>query len=344
MTVYDPRATPWQIDESEFYELDDRRAQLEFLVRYAILAPSGHNTQPWSFNIVGDGIEIFADFTRRLPVADRGNRELLMSIGAAITNLRVAAAHFGYETTALYHRGVDDDPAVARVALRETCSADSSLRKLFPAIVARRTNRQPFDGRPIDESVLAAVCDLIEEQPEMMRFVQPHDRARAADLVAEGDRQLMTNPAFRQEVAAWMRPNETFAGDGVCGDAFGILGPVSALGSWLVRSVDLGPAQAKHDRDLAANASGLIVITGDDDRRSLIRSGEALERLLLLLTTLGIQYSFLNQPVEVEQLRNELWSMIRSPKPPQLMVRIGYSTPVRRPMPRRPIETVLASS
>ena len=88
----------------------------------------------------------------------------------------------------------------------------------------------------------------------------------------------------------------------------------------------------------------MVVITSDDDRVALIRAGESLERLLLLLTTLGIQYSFLNQPVEVAPLRKELWSMIRSSKPPQLLLRIGYTTPVRRAMPRRPLASVVTSS
>jgi hypothetical protein len=342
MSQFDPRATPWQIDESEFYELENRVEQIEFLIRYAVLAPSGHNTQPWSFKIAGDGVEVYADFSRRLSIIDEKNRELLMSVGAAITNLRVAAARFGFASAVLYQARPEESYPVARVTLTETCCPDSSLSRLFPSILVRRTNRQRFSDRPIEDSSSATLCDFIDEQSEMIRFVLPHDRNRVAQLVADGDRALMDNEAFRRELAVWMRPNETSLGDGICGDGFGIPGPMSALGPWLMRSVDLGGAQAKHDRDLAEHAAGLIVITADDDRNSLIRAGEALERLLLLLTKLDIQYSFLNQPVEVEPLRKELWSMMRTPKPPQLLLRIGYASPVRRPMPRRPMEQVLA--
>ncbi len=342
MSQYDPRSTPWQLDESDFYDLEQRNEQIEFLIRYAVLAPSGHNTQPWSFRIVEGGVEVYADFSRRLPVVDQANRELLMSLGAAITNLRVAAARFGFDTTVRYETSLEEDLPVALVTLTETCCPDASLSRLFPAIAVRRTNRQRFADRPIDDAALAALCDFIDEQSDTIRFVLPHDRSRVAQLVADGDLTLMDNTAFRCELAAWMRANESSAADGICGDAFGIPGPMSALGPWLMRSVDLGPAQSKHDRELAENAAGLIVVTADDNRTSLIRAGEALERLLLLLTKLGIQYSFLNQPVEVDALRAELWSMMRSPKPPQLLLRIGYAAPVRRPMPRRPVEEVLA--
>ena len=343
MSEFDPRRTPWQIDESDFYELESRRAQIEFLIRYAVLAPSGHNTQPWSFKITPDGVEVYADLERRLPFVDGANRELYMSVGAAITNLRVAAAHFGFETSVLYQPQAGELLPAALVAIRETCCPDSASSRLFSAITVRRTNRQPYTDRPIDDAALARLCDFIDEVSDTVRFVLPHDHHRAAQLVAEGDRTLMDNDAFRRELAAWMRTNETDADDGMCGDGFGIPGPLSALTPWIMRSVDIGETAARHDRALAENAPGMVVITSDDDRVAVIRAGETLERLLLLLTTLGIQYSFLNQPVEVDSLRRELWSMIRSTKPPQLLLRIGYTTPVRRPMPRCPVRDVLTT-
>ena len=161
--------------------------------------------------------------------------------------------------------------------------------------------------------------------------------------------EIIVRPLAQSDHADWRRLwtayltfYETKLPDGICGDAFGIPGPLSALGPLLMRSMDMGASQAKHDRQLAENAAGILVITSDDDRVSLVRAGEALERLLLLLTTLGIQYSFLNQPVEVTSLRRELWSMIRSAKPPQIVLRIGYATPLQRPMPRRPVADVVA--
>ena len=40
---------------------------LRFLVNYAILAPSSHNTQPWLFRIGEQSLELIADRTRALP-------------------------------------------------------------------------------------------------------------------------------------------------------------------------------------------------------------------------------------------------------------------------------------
>lgn len=329
----DPRRQPWRIDESEFFEIDDARAQKEFLLRYAVLAPSGHNTQPWTFRITDEGVEVKPDLARRLPVADPSDRELMISIGAAITNLRVAAAHFGFESTVLY----DEDGAM--IALRETCCPDERLSQLFPAITQRHTNRTEFEHRTLDPETLDRVCSVVEES-ELTSFVSPTERARTAELVEEADRQLLADDEWRKELAEWVRPNEGTAVDGITGDAFGIPGPLSAFAPWLVRNFNLGDARGKHDRMLAENAAGLIVVTSDDDRAALIRAGEALEQLLLVLTSLGVQYAFLNQPVQVPELRRELWRVIRTPKPPQLLLRIGYAPKVRVAMPRRPVAAV----
>lgn len=69
------------------------------LVHYAIMAPSGHNTQPWKFRIQENTISIFPDFSRRLPVVDPLDRELYISLGCALENLIVAAGHEGYRAS-----------------------------------------------------------------------------------------------------------------------------------------------------------------------------------------------------------------------------------------------------
>jgi hypothetical protein len=117
--------------------------------------------------------------------------------------------------------------------------------------------------------------------------------------VEEADRRLLGNDQWREELAEWVHPNEGNDVDGMTGDAFGIPGPLSAFAPWLVRNFDLGDARGKQDRMLAEDAAGLIVVTGDDDPASLIRAGETLERLLLVFTSLGVQYAFLNQPVQI---------------------------------------------
>ena len=96
MKKYDPGATPRQIKEHDFPRDGDSVEKLKFLLRYAILAPSSHNTQPWKFSVAEDEIRVLVVRTRWLKVADPDQRELYISVGCALENLLIAAEHFGY--------------------------------------------------------------------------------------------------------------------------------------------------------------------------------------------------------------------------------------------------------
>ncbi|MCX7308994.1 MAG: Tat pathway signal protein, partial [Afipia sp.] len=49
-------------------EVLSERPRIMDLIRYATLAPNGHNTQPWQFRIGVNRIDILPDFSRRTPV------------------------------------------------------------------------------------------------------------------------------------------------------------------------------------------------------------------------------------------------------------------------------------
>ena len=72
---------------------------VDAVLRAAVQAPSSHNTQPWIFAVEPGVIQVRADRTRALPVNDPDDRELVMSCGAALFNLRVAAWHAGAAPT-----------------------------------------------------------------------------------------------------------------------------------------------------------------------------------------------------------------------------------------------------
>jgi len=339
---YDPRVSPWVIDDADFYELQSFDEQLKFLLQYAVLAPSSHNAQPWVFKATADGVEVRADYSRRLAVADPEDREMLLGIGAAIANLRIAAAHFGFETTVLYTRKPDSPGMVAFVAFRETSQTDPDLRKLFPAIKERHTNRHPFDHEPIEPDVLERVCDFVERHPETLRVVVPHDRQRIVDLVMLADERQMKNGAFRQELSEWVYSGASHRADGIAADGLGFPPGVSAAADWVLRHVDIGTMEAKRDRGLIDTAAALIVVAAEDDRVSLVAAGEIMERLLLTITREGLHYSFFNSPVEIIELRRNLWTLIGTARPPQLLLRVGRSRARTRPMPRRPVSDVMA--
>jgi hypothetical protein len=55
---------PWNVSEEGFPVQGEPEEKLHFLLNYAMLAPSGHNTQPWLLRLSGDAAELYADRTR----------------------------------------------------------------------------------------------------------------------------------------------------------------------------------------------------------------------------------------------------------------------------------------
>ena len=334
-------SNPWIIDEADFYELERHEDQMQFLLRYAILAPSGHNTQPWSFRITSHSVRVFADTSRRLLVVDRGDRELLISIGAAITNFRVAAAHFGFETAVAYEEHSMESLPVATIYVRETSAPNLDLAGRFPAIRKRHTNREPYDHQPLEPAAMQAICDIVDASSDTLRLVLPRDTERVAECVAGAKKALLARPAYRAELADWVgRAGERK--DGLTPAALGMPSILSPIAPWLIRNIDPGELQAHRDAELTRSASMLLIVTSDDDQKSLVKAGETLELLLLTITLFGLQYSFLSAPVEVDESREQLRSLIGGTRAPQLLLRIGSAAVSARPTARRPVESVIA--
>jgi len=337
--TFDPRVTPWQIDVSEFEEIESMHDQMQFLLRFAVLAPSSRNTQPWMFRITADGVDVYADYSRRLTTIDPDDRELLMSVGAAITNFRIAAAHFGFTASVRYHTQPEHE-LVASIHVRETCLPDPHLSSLFAAIPKRHTNRALFDHKPIGPRAWSRVCDVLERFPETFNLVLPDEKHQAAELIDYAERVQMTRPALRAEMADWIRADDGLHTDGIAAEAFGVPRFLASRASWFVRQFEAGAWHGPRDRRLADSASELVIVCANDDRVSLLQAGEALEHLLLTITDAGLQYSFLNQAIEVKSLRERVKMLADSKTPAQLLIRIGTALPVDQMTPRRTVGSV----
>ena len=311
--------------------------QLQALVQAATLAPSSHNTQPWLFRLEGQVIELLADRTRALPVNDPDDRELTISCGCALLNLRVAAAAAGLQAQVEPWPDAADTDLLARVRLAPS-RTDQTDAALQPAMAERRTYRERFAATAVDPMALRSLVDAVHSEAASLAVLDTADqRLGAAALVAEGDAMLWANPSWRRELAAWMHPRRR--GDGLTLPALAI--PVAQM---VVRTFDMGHGVAAKDRQLADESPVLAVLTTvGDSPHDWLAVGQALQRLLLLGVQLGLQASYLNQPVQVATLRPKLQQLTGRPGYAQLLLRIGTPTQVKPAAPRRPLADVLVT-
>ena len=87
----------------------------------------------------------------------------------------------------------------------------------------------------------------------------------------------------------------------------------------------------------------VLLSTRSDDRYAWLRSGEALERVLLELTAGDWVAGPLTQPIEVPLTRTQLRAALTWDAHPQMLLRIGRAAPTPR-TPRRPRAEVVANS
>lgn len=333
MTIEDP----WTISETAYPAAGTTEEQLRFMLNYAVLAPSGHNTQPWLFRVEDDAVELRADRTRGLPVVDPEDRALVISCGAALFHLRIALRHFGYEDELETLPDPDDPDLLARVRTGASHEGTGEEHSLFEAIPKRRSNRGLYEDRPVPGRLLSALQAAAWEEGAWLHLVEDETPRHAiAELIAEGDRIQLSDRRFRRELASWVHPNRTRSRDGVPGYAFGFGDVMSLAGPFVMRTFDTGKGQAAKDRQLAEGSPVLAVLGTEGDTVSeWLAAGQALARVLLRARAEGVWASFLNQPIEVPELRPRLAMVIAQEGYPQVLFRMGYGQDVR-PTPRRP--------
>ena len=121
------------------YDLTSAARDYTNLVRYATLAASSHNTQPWKFKLERGRISIFPDLSRRCPVVDPDDHHLYASLGCAAGNLLEAVSAAGLRG----HFTYDASTSGVHVDLEQASPSPSTL---FEAIPRRQCSRATYDG------------------------------------------------------------------------------------------------------------------------------------------------------------------------------------------------------
>ena len=319
-----------------------RAEALEHAADLARLAPSVHNTQPWTL-VLGDGrLVLRADRGRQLTALDPNGRELVLSAGAALLNARVALAGRGWAVEVRRLPDHDDPDLLAEVQ-PVAGRPDGELAGLEPQVAMRHTNRRRFAADPVPEEVLRQLTEAVSaEDVRLIPVVTEKQRRLVARLTQEADRLQNASAAYRAELRRWTTRSPA-DGDGV---------PLAAVPHVDGRQHDQVPI-----RDFDTHGAGglppetasgtgqtlVLLATEADSTEHWLRAGEAMERLLLELTALDWQASPLTQPLEDPLTRSELRDALSGGALPQMLLRIGRAAPTTA-TPRRRREDVVRNS
>jgi hypothetical protein len=314
------------------------------LVRYATLAASSHNTQCWKFKIAANGIVILPDFSRRCPAVDPDNHHLFVSLGAATENLLQAALYNGLQGELSFDANATQ---LINVSLTQTKAITSPL---FKAIPDRQCTRAEYDGSPLS----AAELNLLElagtgEGVHILLHTEKQAMENILAYVVAGNSAQLHDAAFMAELKSWIRFSGSDAvrtGDGLYSAASGSPSVPKWLGSSLFNLLfNEKSDNDKYAKQIRSSAGIAIFVSDANDKAHWLEVGRCYERFALQATALGIRSAFLNQAVEVTQVRQQFARHLNIDESTgagriDLVVRFGRSRLMPKSL-RRPIDAVL---
>jgi hypothetical protein len=306
----------------------------------ASLAPSGHNTQPWTVRVTEPKHWVIgSDKKRWLPAVDPNNRELSLSMGAFIENLVTAARTFGYDVDIQVIAKSPLDPDIADIRLKKGKTVDFPLEKMKK----RRTIRSDHLDVDIKTEDLRYIIKHDTKSCTLPNTPSPHsfyfpNNSPQGKYLREGTIEANRVQAFRdpaqEELANWIRwPNKEAKQfrNGLTPESMEIRG----FAGWYVRNfynrrsvlrkgfreqtVDIVAKQVK-------TCGGWLVITSADSNIPiLIEYGRAFENMLLRIRERMIAVHPMTQMLEERgSERDKIAKELGVTGEVQWILRIGY--------------------
>lgn len=307
------------------------------LVRMATLAANSHNSQPWRFRRLSDGLLVTPDPERRSPAADPDDHHLFVSLGCAVENAVRAGPALGFEV----------GPEVVEEGVRlHLAPCARTTTNAAAAILKRQCTRGPYARRALAPGTLDALVRTADCGAVVLRlFEGPVGVGAVRAVIVDAVRAQMADAAFRDELFAWIRWTDREAlacRDGLSARVLGLLGlPRSLLSA--VRTLVLDPDRAARRVSFELDATAAVAVLAGPEASvaSWIETGRVFQRLALAATVHDVRHALVNQPLEVASLRPTLAAAAGlGSRRPDLVVRLGEGA-LRPYSLRRPPAAVL---
>lgn len=336
---------------------DPRKKALSF----ALLAPNPHNRQPWMVDLSAEGeVTLHADLDKLLPETDPLNRQITVGLGCFLEVMRMAAAQDGYRIDlTLFPEGQNDSRLDTRPIAHAVFTKDASQKPdpLFQHVMARRSNKEPFDtSRVVDPVALAQLSESIGHGVQFGGSVDAQDIAELRDLTHTALQIEVETPNTYQESVDLFRigHREVNANpDGI--DFSGPLFESLHLTGMFTRETATDTSSTAYKAGLDAvfantdTAMGHIwLVTEANTRVDQIITGQNWVRVNLATTALGLGLQPLSQVLQEYPEMDSAYHNIHNRLAPnggtvQMLGRIGYGPQVA-PSPRWPLEAKIAQT
>jgi hypothetical protein len=295
-----------QADEPETVLLEG--SPIHRVLDRARWAPSGDNTQPWRFELLGpDRARVHGFDTRDFCVYDLDGWASRLAIGAMLETLRIAASALGMRVAVVRDRSAPEEKPVFDVQLiaDDTIQADA----LAPCIETRRVQRRALSRRALTSAEKQALSEALGPDYSLTVF-EGDQRSTLAKLMFDSAHIRLTIEEGWKVHSTLIEWGVTESEDRMPAAAVGLSMPSllamrMVIGSWpLTRffSVYLGGTllpRVELDLIPGLRCAGHVMIraneapgarAGSDALDADFEAGRAVQRFWLTAEKLGLQH------------------------------------------------------
>ncbi len=309
------------------------------------LAPSGHNTQPWTVKYLEPYHWIIgSDKSKWLPAVDPTQRETVLSIGTFIQNLEIAASNAGYNCQFNLIAATNQDQDIVEVKLTKTGSTSA-----FD--IAKIKNRRTVRSNYLSDSLKKEDADyLFNDEPDSFRFIPNNAKEYnyLNEQTIEANRIQAYRDAAQTELSEWIRFSSQDAEeyrDGLTTAGMEIEG----ISGWAVRNFyDKKSVMKNSFRDqsidkvktqVSQSAGWLLITSRDNLTATLLETGKRMQRLFLKVRDKGIALHPMTQILEEPSTQRTVNQSIEISDNIQFILRLGYLKSYPPPVSlRRPVD------
>lgn len=357
---------PWQPDYAAQFADVRLRA-----VAAGLLAPNGHNMQPWLIRLDEQDPQsfyLYGDPERLTPEVDPAARQFMVTQGAFLEYVRSAAGQLGYTAVIdLFPQGPIDEAdlsaslrrlPIAKITLKAAAGQPDSLAQY---IYLADTNRSAYADQPLTPAQLEALQSIpmgsglklsVITQPETVQDLNAialqaaKVEASVERVMAEGDAIFRANEGQKNNY----RYGFSVEGQGTQGLMKYLLQGLLTL----FPSMNNSQASAERyiqtaEMETAHTPAYVFILSQDNSRASQVLAGMAYARLVLNAHAQDLVVQPMSQALEEYAEMRPVYERIHSAYAPggetiQMLVRIGQATVTYPPSMRRDVQDLLINT
>ncbi|SDD16455.1 ThiF family protein [Algoriphagus faecimaris] len=285
------------------------KEELEDLIAFANLAPSGGNIQPWIWVFDQRGVlHLLHDQKRSHSLLDFLGTGSLIAFGAALENIRLYAADKGLEIEVINHLSEFEQEPVAsiRFTSKQNSAIELPYSDLVDGVKLRCTNRKNAKKIALDRKVLDEMEEMAEAEQMVLEYIESEeDLEKLSKVIGGMDRMRLFHEQGLKDFIGEVRWTEKEAketGDGIDIATLELSGTERAAMGLLkdprtvrfFRKFLMGFGLTKISHETLMSSSAIFLLQAKDfTPQSYLKAGQVLQRMWIKANMQGLSF----QPV-----------------------------------------------